>query len=150
MIDIHAKGLTDTLIRSAIKLGIKFRIAPKFWMEQLGLPLVPLMSIGKTRETVVMVMPICCDTSTISNLWKLWNGGTNRYFFGATLDMFAALPKAVIFIIVVLMKFMSRWLPKWNPAHDAKPFDLLNPPINIISMNLNVTGISSRYGAARL
>src|SRR5258708_4178092 len=40
-IDMRAKELSRTVIQSAISSGIKFRIATKVWMEQLGLPYHP-------------------------------------------------------------------------------------------------------------
>ena len=38
---IHSKGLTDPIIQRAIDVGVNFRISPKYWMEQMGMPFHP-------------------------------------------------------------------------------------------------------------
>ena len=40
-IDLRAKGLQDSVIEDAIAQGMNFRIATKYWMEQMGLPFHP-------------------------------------------------------------------------------------------------------------
>jgi hypothetical protein len=37
-IDMHAKGMTQTMIDTAIATGMPVKLSPKFWAEHLGLP----------------------------------------------------------------------------------------------------------------
>ncbi|GHT74439.1 hypothetical protein AGMMS50262_07400 [Bacteroidia bacterium] len=80
-IDIHSKGITDTLICSVINLGIKFRIAPKFWMEQMGLPFSPThVNREDQKNRRHGYADFLRYPQEYKMLWKLWNGGTNRVF----------------------------------------------------------------------
>ncbi|PTR01697.1 hypothetical protein C8P68_101935 [Mucilaginibacter yixingensis] len=129
LVDIHAKGLTDTLIHAATAMGVKFRIAPKYWMEQMGLPYHPTHI---NREDQKNRRHGYADMLTYPQhyqiLWKLWNGGTNRVFLWGSPDYArrfaesAHLYNSSAYEVYepLATKMESQW-------HDVKPFDLLNP-----------------------
>ena len=128
-LDIHAKGLTDTLINTAINLGLKFRIAPKFWMEQLGLPFSPTHinreDQNNRRHSYGDMMRY---PQHYQILWKLWNGGTNRVLlwgdpeyvrrFASSSHLYNSSAYAVYEPLATKMEAQF---------HDVEPFELLNP-----------------------
>ena len=128
-IDIHSKGLTDTLINTAIRLGINFRIAPKFWMEQLGLPFSPThVNREDQRNRRHGYADMLRYPQQYRILWKLWNGGTNRVFlwgdpeyvrrFAQSARLYNSSAYAVYEPMATKME---------SQTHDMEPFDLLNP-----------------------
>jgi len=129
-IDIHGKGITDALIKNAIDMGLNFRIAPKFWMEQMGLPYSPThinREDQKNRRHGYADMLRYPQHYQV--LWKLWNGGSNRVFlwgdpeyvrrFAASSHLYNSDAYAVYEPMATKME---------SQVHDAEPFQLLNPP----------------------
>lgn len=129
MVDIHAKGLTDTLIRAAINLGIKFRIAPKFWMEQMGLPYSPThinREDQKNRRHGYADMLRYPQKYTM--LWKLWNGGTNRVFLWSDPEYARRFAESTHLYNGDGFEVYEPLATKMEAQpHDAQPFELLNP-----------------------
>ncbi|MDB4926698.1 hypothetical protein [Mucilaginibacter sp.] len=128
-VDIHAKGLTDTLIHAAINMGIKFRIAPKFWMEQMGLPYHPTHI---NREDQKNRRHGYADMLTYPQqykmLWKLWNGGTNRVFLWGDPEYTRRFIESAHFYNSDAYEVYEPLATKMEAqAHDAKPFELLKP-----------------------
>ncbi|MDR1407523.1 MAG: hypothetical protein LBJ23_05695 [Tannerella sp.] len=130
MVDIHSKGVTDTLIRSAVRLGIKFRIAPKFWMEQMGMPFSPThINREDQHNRRHGYADLLRYPQHYRMLWKLWNGGTNRAFlwgspeyarrFAESAHLYDSDAFAVYEPLATKME---------SQPHDAEPFQLLNPP----------------------
>ncbi len=129
MIDIHSKGITDTLIRTAIKLGINFRIAPKFWMEQMGMPFSPThVNRQDQKNRRHGYADMLRYPQHYQMLWKLWNGGSTRVLlwgdpgyvrrFAESCHLYNSDAYAVYEPLATKME--SQW-------HDAVPFELLNP-----------------------
>jgi hypothetical protein len=129
MIDIHSKGITDALIQSAIQLGIKFRIAPKFWMEQMGMPFSPThVNREDQKNRRHGYANLLRYPQHYQMLWKLWNGGTNRAFlwgspeyvrrFAESCHLYNSEAYAVYEPLATKME---------SQMHDAEPFQLLNP-----------------------
>jgi hypothetical protein len=127
LIDIHSKGITDTLIRNAINLGLNFRIAPKFWMEQMGLPFSPThVNREDQRNRRHGYADFLRYPQEYKMLWKLWNGGTNRVFlwgdpeyvrrFAESSRLYNSSAYAVYEPMATKME--SQW-------HDEEPFELL-------------------------
>lgn len=129
MIDIHGKGLTDALIESALKLGIKFRIAPKFWMEQLGLPFSPThVNRQDQRNRRHGYGDMLRYPQQYQMLWKLWNGGTNRVFLWGDPGYVRRFAESSRFYNSSAYEVYEPLATKMeSQAHDAKPFDLLKP-----------------------
>ena len=126
-VDIHAKGLTDTLIHAAINMGIKFRIAPKFWMEQMGLPYSPThinREDQKNRRHGYADMLSYPQHYTM--LWKLWNGGTNRVFLWGDPEYVRRFAESTHLYNGDAYEVYEPLATKMEAqAHDTKPFDLL-------------------------
>ena len=127
LIDIHSKGLTDTLINTAIRLGIKFRIAPKFWMEQLGLPFSPThVNREDQKNRRHGYADMLRYPQHYQMLWKLWNGGTNRAFLWGD-------PEYVRRFAESCRLYNSSAYAVYEPMatkmeaqfHDVEPFELL-------------------------
>ncbi len=130
MVDIHAKGLTDTLIQSAIRMGLKFRIAPKFWMEQLGLPFSPTHINREDQQNRRQgYADLLRYPQKYQMLWKLWNGGSNRVFLWGD-------PQYVRRFAAASHMYNSDAFEVYEPLatkmeaqdHYAKPFQLLKAP----------------------
>jgi len=129
MIDIHGKGLTDTLISGAINLGIKFRIVPKFWMEQLGLPFSPThVNREDQRNRRHGYGDMLRYPQKYQMVWKLWNGGTNRVFLWADPGYVRRYAESSRFYNSSAYEVYEPLATKMeSQAHDMKPFDLLKP-----------------------
>jgi len=130
MIDIHSKGITDVLIQSAIDMGLKFKIAPKFWMEQLGLPFSPThVNKQDQKNRRHGYADMLRYPQHYQMLWKLWNGGTNRAWlwgdseyvrrFAESCQLYNSSAFAVYEPMATKME---------SQPHDMEPFELLNPP----------------------
>ncbi len=126
-IDIHGKGLTDTLISRAVQLGINFRIAPKYWMEQMGLPFSPTHVNREDQKNRrhgygnMLRYP-----QQYQMLWKLWNGGTNRVFLWGDPEYARRFAESCHFYNSSAFEVYEPLATKMeSQAHDAKPFELL-------------------------
>jgi hypothetical protein len=129
LVDIHAKGLTDTLIHAALNMGVKFRIAPKYWMEQMGLPYHPTHI---NREDQKNRRHGYADMLTYPQqykmLWKLWNGGTNRVFLWGDPEYARRFVESTHLYNSSAYEVYEPLATKMEAqAHDAKPFELLKP-----------------------
>jgi hypothetical protein len=129
-IDIHAKGLTDSLINGALNLGVKFRISPKYWMEQMGLPYhsshINRENQFDRRQSYDNMLSY---PQRYKMLWKYWNGGTTRVLlwgdpeyarrFAESTHLYNGDGYAVYEPLATKMEAQP---------HNAQPFDLLKPP----------------------
>jgi hypothetical protein len=130
LVDIHAKGLTDTLIHAAIDMGIKFRIAPKFWMEQMGLPYSPThVNREDQKNRRHGYADMLKYPQQYQMLWKLWNGGTNRVFLWGDPEYARRFVESTHLYNSDAYEVYEPLATKMEAqAHDAKPFELLQPP----------------------
>jgi hypothetical protein len=130
LVDIHAKGLTDTLIHAASNMGIKFRIAPKFWMEQMGLPYSPThVNKQDQKNRRHGYADMLRYPQQYQMLWKLWNGGTNRVFLWGDPEYARRFVESTHLYNSDAYEVYEPLATKMEAqAHDAKPFDLLQPP----------------------
>lgn len=128
-IDIHSKGLTDTLINTASSLGIKFRILPKFWMEQLGLPFSPThVNREDQKNRRHGYADMLRYPQKYHMLWKLWNGGTNRTFLWGDPEYVRRFADATRLYNSSAYEVYEPMATKMESQfHDVKPFDLLKP-----------------------
>lgn len=78
-IDLRAKGLPDEVIDDAVAQELDFRVATKYWMEQMGLPYHPLHVVPRNQKdrrhgyADLLRYPRKYDIH-----WRMWNGGTVR------------------------------------------------------------------------
>lgn len=128
-IDIHSKGLTDTLINTAVALGLDFRIAPKFWMEQLGLPFSPThINREDQRNRRHGYADMLRHPQRYRMLWKLWNGGTNRaWLWGSTEYVRRFAESSRLYGSSAFEVYEPLATKMEAEFHDEEPFELLNP-----------------------
>jgi hypothetical protein len=128
-IDIHSKGLTDTLINTAIALGLNFRIAPKFWMEQLGLPFSPThVNREDQHNRRHGYADMLRYPQHYEMLWKLWNGGTNRAFLWGSMEYVRRFAESSRLYGSSAYEVYEPLATKMESEfHDVTPFELLNP-----------------------
>ncbi|HMH23662.1 MAG TPA: hypothetical protein VK563_17870 [Puia sp.] len=127
-IDMRAKELPRTVIESAINTGIKFRIATKFWMEQLGLPYHPTR-INPDKSYIrhsygdLLRYPKQYDLQ-----WRLWNGGTNRILLWGDPEYARRFMGSAHLYDGDGFEVNEPLATKMEAQpHDARPFDLLLP-----------------------
>lgn len=128
-LDIHSKGLTDTLINTAAALDLDFRVAPKFWMEQMGLPFHP-SHINREDQTNRRhgYADMLRYPQKFNMLWKLWNGGTNRAFLWGDADYVRRFAESSRLYGSSAYAVYEPFATKMEAQfHDVEPFELLNP-----------------------
>ena len=128
-IDIHGKGITDTLISTAIQMGLKVRIAPKFWMEQMGMPYSPThINREDQKNNRHGYANMLRYPQKFDMVWKLWNGGTNRVFLWGDPEYARRFAESSHFYNSSAYEVYEPLATKMeSQAHDAVPFELLKP-----------------------
>ena len=80
----RVKEFPDDLIDLANERGVNFRLATKYWMEQMGLPFhpthVPLQNQFERRHSYGDLLHY---PQNYGMQWRLWNGGTARLLLWA-------------------------------------------------------------------
>ena len=82
--EARAKGTPDSVIRTALDLGVNLRVETKYWMEQMGLPFHPTHVNPPDQKNRrhgyadLLKYPKRYDIN-----WRLWNGGTARVLLWA-------------------------------------------------------------------
>ncbi len=84
------------MIDDAVAQGIPFRIATKYWMEQLGLPFHPLhINPQNQRDRRHGYADLLVYPKRYEVHWRVWSGGTARFCCGATRSMCGGLWRAL-------------------------------------------------------
>lgn len=79
LIEARAKGTPDSVIATAVGLGIKLRVETKYWMEQMGLPFHPThVNPPDQRNRRHGYADLLRHPQHYQIDWRLWNGGTER------------------------------------------------------------------------
>ncbi|HEY4289209.1 MAG TPA: hypothetical protein VGN00_19040 [Puia sp.] len=127
-IDMRAKELPPTVIRSAISSGVQFRIDTKFWMEQFGLPYHPTR-INPDKSYIRHSYGDLLRYPKQYNMnWRLWNGGTNRVLLWGDPDYVRRFMKSVHLYDGDGFEINEPLATKMEAQpHDAAPFQLLQP-----------------------
>lgn len=128
-LDLRAKELKESIIRSAISVGINFRITTKYWMEQMGLPFHPTQINPEKSPRRHSYSDLLRYPQQYKMHWRLWNGGTSRILlfgdpgyvrrFAASTHLYNGDGYEVNEPLATKMEAQP---------HDEKPFDLLNAP----------------------
>ena len=127
-VDLRAKELPDELIANAIETGINYRIATKYWMEQMGMPYHPTntnpeKSHRRHGYEDLLVYPKNYDVH-----WRLWNGGTTRVLLWGNPDYVKRFVKSTKLYDGKSFEVNEPLATKMEAQpHNAKPFELLNP-----------------------
>jgi hypothetical protein len=128
-INVHAKGLTDSLIHGAVGLGLNIRVEQKYWMEQMGLPFHPTHVNRENQfDRRHQYADMLRYPKEYGMFWKLWTGGTSRVLlwgdpgyvrrFAGTTHIYDGVGLGVNEPLATKMG---------GQPHDTKPFDLLTP-----------------------
>ncbi len=128
-LDLRAKELPESVIKSAIDIGVPFRITTKYWMEQMGLPFHPTSINPDKSPRRHSYSDMLRYPQRYKMLWRLWNGGTSRILlwgdpeyvrrFSETTHLYDGDGYEVNEPLATKMEAQP---------HDAEPFDLLKPP----------------------
>jgi hypothetical protein len=128
-LDLRAKGLPDSVIQSAIDVGIPFRITTKYWMEQMGLPFHPT-HINKQNQfdRRHSYADMLRYPRSYKMHWRLWNGGTARVLLWGDPDYARRFAESARLYDGDGFEVNEPLCTKMEAQpHDAKPFDLLGP-----------------------
>jgi len=79
LFEARAKGTPDSVIDSALALGVNLRVETKYWMEQMGLPFHPThVNPPNQRDRRQGYADLLRYPQRYQMDWRLWNGGTTR------------------------------------------------------------------------
>jgi hypothetical protein len=126
--DLRAKELPDAVIRSALDVGIKFRITTKYWMEQMGMPYHPTMINPEKSPRRHSYADMLHYPQEYKMHWRLWNGGTSRILLWGDPEYVRRFAKSTHLYDGDGYEVNEPLATKMEAQpHDAKPFELLNP-----------------------
>ncbi|HVU33184.1 MAG TPA: hypothetical protein VHE61_07095 [Opitutaceae bacterium] len=79
LIEARAKGTPDSVINTALDLGLNLRVETKYWMEQMGLPFHPIhVNPPDQHNRRHGYADLLRYPQRYHIDWRLWNGGTSR------------------------------------------------------------------------
>ena len=116
-LDLRAKELPESVVQSALDVGIKFRITTKYWMEQMGLPFTRRRLILKKVRAVIVMLTCYAIRNNIKCTGDYGMGVRQGYSYGVTLNMYAGSLKPLTCMMVMVMKLMNLLRPRWKPSH---------------------------------
>ena len=83
-VDLRAKQLPDAIILDAVDLGLRVRIATKYWMEQQGLPFHPThINRQNQHDRRHGYADLLRYPQRYKVHWRMWSGGTTRLLLWA-------------------------------------------------------------------
>ncbi len=127
-LDLRAKELPEEVIQSAIDAGINFRIATKYWMEQMGMPYHPtLVNPDKSpiRHSYAYLLRY---PKKYRVHWRLWNGGTSRILLWGNPEYTRRFVKSTELYGGDSYEVNEPLATKMEAQpHDEAPFELLTP-----------------------
>lgn len=129
-IDLRAKELPESIIQIASEVGLNFTITTKYWMEQMGLPFHPTHINRQNQHdrrhgyADMLRYPRAYDMH-----WRMWNGGTQRVLLWGDPEYVRRFATSTHVYDGEGFEINEPLATKMEAQpHDAKPFDLLNPP----------------------
>ena len=128
-LDLRAKGLPDSVIQSALDVGVPFRITTKYWMEQMGLPFHPTHINRQNQfDRRHSYADMLRYPQRYQMHWRLWNGGTARVLLWGDPDYARRFVESTRLYDGAGFEVNEPLCTKMEAqAHDAPPFDLLSP-----------------------
>jgi hypothetical protein len=128
-LDLRAKGLPDSVIESALDVGVPFRITTKYWMEQMGLPFHPTHINRQNQfDRRHSYADMLRYPQRYQMHWRLWNGGTARVLLWGDPDYARRFVESTRLYDGAGFEVNEPLCTKMEAQpHDAKPFDLLSP-----------------------
>jgi len=87
LFEARAKGTPDSVINTALELGMNLRVETKYWMEQMGMPFHPThINPNDQRNRRHGYADLLRYPKRFDINWRLWNGGTTRVLLWADPD----------------------------------------------------------------
>lgn len=127
-LDLRAKELPESVIRSAEDIGIHFRITTKYWMEQMGLPYHPTQINPEKSPRRHSYSDLLHYPQQYKMHWRLWNGGTSRILLSGDPEYARRFAESTHLYEGDGFEVNEPLATKMEAQpHDAKPFDLLKP-----------------------
>ena len=127
-LDLRAKELPESVVQSAIDVGIKFRITTKYWMEQMGMPYHPTQINPEKSPRRHSYADMLRYPQQYKMHWRLWNGGTSRVLLWGDPEYVRRFAKSTHLYDGDGYEVNEPLATKMEAQpHDAKPFDLLSP-----------------------
>lgn len=127
-LDLRAKELPESVIQSALDIGVPFRITTKYWMEQMGLPFHPTTINPEKSARRHSYSDMLRYPQKYKMLWRLWNGGTSRILLWGDPEYVRRFSESTHLYDGDGYEVNEPLATKMEAQpHDAKPFDLLKP-----------------------
>jgi hypothetical protein len=128
-LDLRAKELPESVIQSAINIGVPFRITTKYWMEQMGLPFHPTSINPEKSARRHSYSDMLRYPQQYKMLWRLWNGGTSRILLWGNPEYARRFTESTHLYNGDGFEVNEPLATKMEAQpHDTRPFDLLKPP----------------------
>ncbi len=127
--DARAKGYPDDLIEDALELGLKFRIATKYWAEQMGMPFHPTHIQRRNQfDRRHGYADLLHYPQRYKMLWRLWTSGTSRILLWGDPDYVRRFVASTHLYNGEGFEVTAPLATKMaSRPHNEKPFDLLAP-----------------------
>jgi len=128
-LDLRAKGLPDSVIQSALDVGVPFRITTKYWMEQMGLPFHPTHINRQNQfDRRHSYADLLRYPQRYQMHWRLWNGGTARVLLWGDPEFARRFVESTRLYDGAGFEVNEPLCTKMEAQpQDATPFDLLTP-----------------------
>jgi hypothetical protein len=128
LLDLRAKELPESVIQSALDVGVSFRIATKHWMEQMGMPYHPTNTNPEKSHRRHGYEDLLTYPQQYKIHWRLWNGGTSRVLLWSNPDYVRRFAESTHLYDGDGYEVNEPLATKMEAQpHDAEPFGLLNP-----------------------
>jgi hypothetical protein len=128
-LDLRAKELPEAVIQSALDVGVNFRIATKYWMEQMGMPYHPTKTNPEKSAIRHSYAYLLRYPQQYKMHWRLWNGGTSRILLWGDPEYARRFAESTHLYDGDGFEVNEPLATKMEAQpHDANPFELLNPP----------------------
>jgi hypothetical protein len=126
-LDLRAKELPESVIQSALNVGVNFRINTKYWMEQMGMPYHPTLVNPDKSPIRHSYAQLLRYPQKYRMNWQLWSGGTTRILLWGSPDYARRFAESTHLYDGDGFEINEPLATKMEAQpHDAKPFDLLN------------------------
>lgn len=127
-LDLRAKELPETVVQSALDVGVKFRITTKYWMEQMGMPFHPTQRNPEGSPLRHTYGAILRYPQQYKMHWRLWTGGTSRILLWGDPEYVRRFAESAHLYEGDSYEVNEPLATKMETQpHDAEPFELLNP-----------------------
>jgi hypothetical protein len=127
-LDLRAKELPQSVIQSALDVGVNFRITTKYWMEQMGMPYHPTKTNPEKSSIRHSYAYLLSYPQQYRMHWRLWNGGTSRILLWGDPEYVRRFAESTHLYDGDGFEVNEPLATKMEAQpHDAKPFELLKP-----------------------